>query len=95
MIDYIYTAMWFICGILLVFRLGKEKKIFIFSGISLASIGVWWGINIYTKECININLFKDTPWMVIFRVYILVLIIILSISWYLTMKNEKKNGSKI
>lgn len=40
--EYVYAAMWFIVGLLLIFRFGKMNKIFYFAGGLFLVMGVWW-----------------------------------------------------
>lgn len=40
--EYIYAAMWFLVGLLLIFRFGKLNRIFYFAGGLFLVMGVWW-----------------------------------------------------
>lgn len=39
---YMYAAMWFIAGLVLIFRLSKENKIFYLAGAFFLVLGGWW-----------------------------------------------------
>ena len=39
---YMYAAIWFIAGLVLVFRLAKENKIFYLAGAFFFVLGGWW-----------------------------------------------------
>ena len=39
---YVYAAMWLIAGLILIFRLSKENKIFYVAGGFFLVLGVWW-----------------------------------------------------
>ncbi len=40
--NYVYAAMWLIAGILLIFRMGKENKVFYVAGGFFLLLGGWW-----------------------------------------------------
>ncbi len=39
---YIYAAMWFAVGLILIFRMGKENRIFYAAGAFFIILGGWW-----------------------------------------------------
>ncbi len=39
---YAYAGMWFLVGLILIFALGKENKIFYFAGGFFLLLGGWW-----------------------------------------------------
>ena len=39
---YVYAAMWLIAGLILIFRLSKENKIFYVAGGFFLVLGMWW-----------------------------------------------------
>ncbi|WP_101698305.1 hypothetical protein [Clostridium minihomine] len=52
---YIYPLMWFAVGLIMIFKLHKENKIFIFAGIYFLFLGGWWLMSILHPEY---NLFR-------------------------------------
>lgn len=39
---YVYAAMWFVVGLLLILRMGKENRIFYAAGGFFIVLGGWW-----------------------------------------------------
>lgn len=39
---YVYAAMWFIVGLILIFRMAKENKVFYGAGAFFLLLGGWW-----------------------------------------------------
>lgn len=44
--EYIYTVMWLLVGLVLIFKMGRENKIFYFAGGFFLVLGVWWLLDI-------------------------------------------------
>lgn len=42
MTEYVYVVLWFAVGLLLLFRFGRENKIFYFLGGFFVLLGFWW-----------------------------------------------------
>ena len=40
--QYVYAAMWFVMAFFMIFRFGKENRIFYLAGGVLVVFGVWW-----------------------------------------------------
>ena len=40
--EYVYVAMWFLAGLLVLVTLHKEHKVFYFVGIFFFVMGAWW-----------------------------------------------------
>lgn len=43
--SYFYAIMWFAVGLILLFSMSKENKIFIFAGLFFLVLGGWWLAN--------------------------------------------------
>lgn len=43
---YLYPVIWFAAGLIMIFRLRQENKIFIFAGIYFLFLGGWWLMNL-------------------------------------------------
>ena len=39
---YAYAALWFAIGLILIFSMGKENKVFYFAGGFFLLLGAWW-----------------------------------------------------
>ena len=48
---YMYAAIWFIAGLVLVFRLAKENKIFYLAGAFFFVLGGWWLADAIQPAC--------------------------------------------
>lgn len=92
---YIYPAIWFLAGLIMIFKLRQENKIFIFSGIYFIFMGAWWLYGILYPE---IPVFTGTlGW--IFRGITAVALAIVGFAFYkekkaadAKMAQEKQNG---
>ncbi len=42
MMEYVYAGMWFLIGLLLIWKLRKENQIFVFAGGIFLFMGAWW-----------------------------------------------------
>lgn len=40
--EYVYAGMWFLIGLLLIWKLRKENQIFVFAGGIFLFMGAWW-----------------------------------------------------
>ncbi len=40
--EYVYAGMWVIAGLILIFRMSRENKIFYFAGGYFIFLGGWW-----------------------------------------------------
>lgn len=43
---YLYPVIWFAAGLIMIFKLRQENKIFIFAGIYFLFLGGWWLMNL-------------------------------------------------
>ena len=55
---YVYAAMWLIAGLILIFRLSKENKIFYVAGGFFLVLGVWWLLDSLFPDW---KVFQGTP----------------------------------
>ena len=39
---YVYAAMWFVVGLILIFRMSRENRIFYVAGVFFIILGGWW-----------------------------------------------------
>lgn len=52
---FLYAALWFAVGLILIFSISKENKIFIFAGLFFLLLGGWWLADALLPE---VNLFE-------------------------------------
>lgn len=55
--QYFYAILWFMVGLILIFSLSKENKIFILAGAFFLVLGGWWLANALTPD---MDLFSGT-----------------------------------
>ena len=48
--QYLYAGLWFVVGLILIFSMSKENKIFIFAGLFFLILGGWWLANALMPE---------------------------------------------
>lgn len=59
---YFYALVWFLVGLLLIARMGKENRVFYLLGAFFLFLGVWWAVGAAT----GVNLFVGV-WVWILR----------------------------
>ena len=74
---YVYAAMWLIVGLILIFRLGKENRVFYVAGGFFLILSGWWIANIVSPE----DLFAGT-WGIVLRVITAVALVILCVVFW-------------
>lgn len=82
--QYVYAAMWFVIGIMLVAKMGKENKIFYVGGGFFFLFGLWWLANAIWPEY---KLFEGT-WGIVLRVVTAVVLVWVCIVYF---RNYKKD----
>lgn len=55
--QYMYAALWLVVGLILIFSMAKENKIFIFAGLIFLLLGGWWLADALLPD---INLFEGS-----------------------------------
>lgn len=48
--QYMYAGLWIVIGLILIFSMAKENKIFIFAGLFFLVLGGWWLVNALLPE---------------------------------------------
>ena len=71
---YMYAAIFGIAGLILIFQLSKENKIFYFAGAYFIVMAAWWGVDALKPE---IGMFAGVPGIV-FKVITAVAFVILA-----------------
>lgn len=82
---YFYAVMWLLIGLLLIFRMTKENKIFYLAGGFFIVLGIWW----FLDMLLTVNMFEGI-YGIAFKVFtgiILVILVIFAVRHY--MANEK------
>lgn len=82
--EYVYAGMWLLIGLILIFRMGKENKVFYLAGAFFLILGGWWLANAFTEQ----NLFDGT-WGIVLRVITAVALILLCVVFWKTYQKDR------
>lgn len=82
--EYVYAGMWLLVGLILIFRMGKENKIFYLAGAFFLILGGWWLANAFTEQ----NLFAGT-WGIVLRVITAIALILLCAVFWKTYQKDR------
>ncbi len=82
--EYVYAGMWLLVGVILIFRMGKENKIFYLAGAFFLILGGWWLANAFTEQ----NLFDGT-WGIVLRVITAAALILLCAVFWKTYQKDR------
>ena len=88
---YLYAAAWFLVGLILILRMGKENRVFYPVGVYFLFLGVWWAVN----EISPANLFAGV-WGWILRAVTACALVISCIAFYRGIKKDRetfRNGN--
>lgn len=83
---YVYAAMWLIAGLILIFRLSKENKIFYVAGGFFLVLGVWWLLDSLFPDW---KVFQGTPGAVL-KVLTFIVLIVLAIVFFILNRRDWK-----
>lgn len=95
--NFVYAAMWLLAGIILIFRMGKENKVFYFAGGFFLVLGVWWLTSAMHPEW---NVFEGV-WGVLLRVVTAAALLVLCYVFFKEARSssqadkEKKRQEKL
>ena len=84
--QYFYAILWFAVGLILIFSLSKENRIFLFAGGFFLLLGAWWLADIL----LPVNLFEG-PWPWVLRG---VSVCALAAAVWAYYREKKKTSSK-
>ncbi len=84
---YVYTGIWFLVGLILITRMGKENKIFYAAGGFFLFLGGWWLADILLEADLMAG-----PWSWVLRGVSAVMLVILG-AFY--MKNYRAEQAAI
>lgn len=88
--DYVYSIMWLIVGLVLIFRMAKENKIFYVAGGFFLLLGGWWFVNALMPD---LHLFEGIPGIVL-RVITAVALILLCRVMFQERQKAKETEKK-
>lgn len=87
---YFYAAMWLIAGLILIFRLSKENKLFYLAGAFFLVLGVWWLLDVLFPAWL---VFQGIPGIAL-KVFTGVVLVILGVQFFrMNRAGNKKQKS--
>jgi len=75
---YMYAAIFIIAGLILIFQMSKENKIFYLAGGYFVLMGAWWGVSALKPEW---EVFAGVPGIV-FKVITGVVLVIIAVMFF-------------
>lgn len=88
--DYFYGAIFIFAGLLLIFSLSKENKIFYFAGAYFLVFGGWWIVNALIPD---VDIFTGVPGIV-FKVISGIALVVFGLFWYLKIWKPEHDKKK-
>lgn len=83
---YVYAAVWFAVGLLLLLRMGRENRVFYPLGVFFLFLGVWWGAGAAT----GINLFIGV-WGWVLRAVTAAFLVLACLSFFREVQKNRKD----
>ena len=91
--EYVYTAIWFLVGLILITRMGKENKIFYAAGGFFLFLGGWWLADILLEADL-----MNGPWSWVLRGVSAVMLVIVGAFYMKSYRSDRaamnNSGSK-
>lgn len=83
---YFYAILWFAVGLVLIFSISKENKIFYFAGGFFVLLGAWWLVDSLFPE---LEVFAGW-WGVGLRVVTVIALVVLSVFFFIERQRNEK-----
>jgi len=87
-LTYVYAAMWFAVALILIFRMGRENRVFYGAGAFFLLLGGWWLANAILSE----NLFTGV-WGLVLRGVTAIALVLMCLAFYKETKKNKEDDS--
>ena len=87
--DYVYAALWFLAGLIDLFRFGKENKIFYLLGGFFLLLGAWWLANALMGGVLFAGV-----WNCVMRGVTAVVLVLACVAYYKEIKKSKEENEK-
>ena len=87
--QYVYAALWFAIALLLIFKMGKENRIFYVAGSLFVIFGIWWLVSAISPE---LEVFAGVPG-IIFKVLIAIVLVLCGFTYYQERKKTQKDNT--
>ncbi len=88
--DYFYATMWFIVGLVLIFSISKENKVFYIAGGFFLLLGAWWLANALLPEQ---DLFAG-GWGIALRCVAAAALVVLTVSFLRERRRNIEGGEQ-
>lgn len=83
--EYVFPAMWFLVGLILIIRMGRESRVFYPIGAFFLLLGVWWLAN----NISGVNMFSGV-WGLVLRAITAVVLVFSCIVFYKEIKRNRE-----
>lgn len=87
--EYVYTAMWFAIGLILLISFVKENKVFILAGGYFLLLGTWWLLDIL----LDVQMFEGVPG-ICFKVFTGAVLVFLAVYFIVQYFRGHKQGAQ-
>lgn len=87
--QYFYAIMWLVIGLVLIFSISKENKVFYFAGGFFLLLGLWWLLD----AILPVNLF-DGGWGIALKVITGVALVTLTIAFIRHYRAGNQKGKE-
>ena len=88
---FVYAAIFLVAGLILVFQLSKENKIFYFAGGYFIVMGAWWMVDALKPA---LKVFEGTPGIVFKVITGIALVVVTWVFIKVNAENRKKEKAK-
>lgn len=85
---YVYAGMWFLVGLILIFRMGRENRVFYGAGAFFLLLGGWWLADAIRPE----NLFAGV-WGWVLRGITAAALIFMCVAFFRENKKNRQDAS--
>ncbi len=86
---YLYAALWFAVGLILIFSMAKENKVFYLAGGFFVLLGLWWLLDALLPQ----DLFSG-GWGIALRVIALAALVVFCVVFFREYRKNKKGGGE-
>lgn len=87
--DYVFAGLWLVVGLLLIFRFGRENKVFYLLGAFFLILAGWWMADIL----LPVDLFAGV-WAWVLRALALCALAAACVTYYREMKRNKAKNQQ-
>lgn len=88
---YMYAAIFVIAGLILIFQMSKENKIFYIAGAYFVLMGAWWGVDAYKPDW---SVFAGVPGIVFKVITGIALVVLGGMFLKINIESRKKEKAK-